>query len=138
MNLRWLLGNFTDPQYRLSRREQFRLSNVAHLHFVSKWAFWWRVMLILLPLLVALKLLRPALAWMGLSGQTGPYVIALLMIVALFWPWSAWMFRSLYVRPVRMAMREAGYDLCLGCGYELRGLDGSITRCPECGEERGV
>lgn len=137
MNLRWLLGNFTDPQYRLSRREQFRLSNVAHLHFVSKWAFWWRVMLILLPLLVALKLLRPALAWMGLSGQTGPYVIALLMIVALFWPWSAWMFRSLYVRPVRMAMREAGYDLCLGCGYELRGLDESITRCPECGEKRG-
>lgn len=137
MNFRWLLGNFTDPQYRLSRREQFRLSNVAHRHFVSQWAFWWRVMLILLPLLVALKLLRPALAWMGLGGQTGPYVFALLMIVVLFWPWSAWMFRSLYVRPVRMAMREAGHDLCIGCGYELRGLDESITRCPECGQERG-
>ncbi len=77
------------------------------------------------------------LRWLGYAGQTGPFIVALLMIVLLFWPWSAWMFRSLYVRPVRMAMREAGYDLYLGCGYELRGLDESITRCPECGEKRG-
>ena len=46
------------------------------------------------------------------------------------------MYRSLYVRPVRRAMRDAGYDLCIHCGYELRGLDTSIGRCPECGAER--
>ncbi len=136
MNLRWLLGNFADPQYRIPRREQFQLSNIAHARYLSRRAFWLRTALILLPILVSLKLIKPILAWLGYAGQTGPYLLALASIVFFFWPWSAWMYRSLYVRPVRRAMREAGYDLCLGCGYELRGLDESITRRPECGEAR--
>jgi len=136
MNLRWLLGNFTDPQYHIPRREQFQLSNIAHARYLSHAAFWWRTALILLPVIVSLRLIKPTLAWLGYAGQTGPYLVVLGAIMLLCWPWSAWMYRSLYVRPVRRAMREAGYDLCLGCGYELRGLDGSITRCPECGEER--
>ncbi len=46
------------------------------------------------------------------------------------------MYRSLYVQPIRKAMRDVGYDLCLGCGYELRGLGSDIRCCPECGAER--
>lgn len=84
MNLRWMLGNFTDPQYCIPRREQFRLSNIAHRRFVSYRAYCWRAVLIVLPLLVALKLLRPALGWLGYAGQTGPFIVALLMIVLLF------------------------------------------------------
>lgn len=133
MNLRWLLGNFTDPQYQLPRREQFRLSNVAHKRFVSTRAFLWRTVLILLPLLIALSLLNPLMAWMGFARQAGPYLAAYAILVLLFWVWSAWMYRSLYVRPIRLAMRQAGYDLCIDCGYELRGLDASTARCPECG-----
>lgn len=136
MNLRWLLGNFTDPQYELSRRDQFRLSNEAHKRFVSTSAFLWRSLLILAPLLVCLKLLQPLMGWLGVAGQGLPYAISLAVLLLLFWPWSAWMYRSLYVRPIRRAMREAGYDLCIGCGYELRGLDTSIVRCPECGQQR--
>lgn len=136
MNLRWLLGNFTDPQYELSRREQFRLSNEAHKRFVSTSAFLWRSLLILAPLLVCLKLLQSLMGWLGVAGQGLPYAISLAVLLLLFWPWSAWMYRSLYVRPIRRAMRDAGYDLCIGCGYELRGLDTSIVRCPECGIER--
>ena len=33
----------------------------------------------------------------------------------------------------RSAVRDLGYDVCVGCGYWLRGLDKSIKACSECG-----
>lgn len=136
MNLRWLFGNFTDPQYQLSRRDQFRLSNLAHARFVSRKAFLLRTAMIMLPVVVFFMLLKPTLALLGMGGQTGPYVIALAAVVLLFWPWSAWMYRSLYVGPIRRAMRDVGYDLCIACGYDLRGLGDQVKQCPECGTPR--
>lgn len=133
MNVRWLFGNFTDPQYTLSLREQMNLSNVAHARFISRKAFLVRTALILLPLILYFAFLKPALNLMGWGGQTGPYVTALGVALVLFWPWSAWMYRSLYIGPVRRAMRDMGYNLCIECGYDLRGLDQTTTRCPECG-----
>jgi hypothetical protein len=136
MNLRWLFGNFTDPQYKLSLRQQLNLSNAAHARFVSRRAFWLRTALILLPMILFFALLKPTLRLMGLGGQTGPYVTAVGVAVGLFWPWSAWMYRSLYIGPVRQAMRQAGYDLCIACGHDCRGLGASTIRCPECGALR--
>jgi hypothetical protein len=138
MNLRWLFGNFTDPQYNLPRKEQFRLSNLAHERHVTWRSFLWRSALILAPLLIALKLLNPFLTQFGFGNSSLAHIIVMGAFIVLFWPWSAWMFRSLYVVPIRKVMREAGYDLCLGCGYELRGLPppAEMSRCPECGAER--
>ncbi|MHC5108320.1 MAG: hypothetical protein ACYTHJ_00405 [Planctomycetota bacterium] len=34
------------------------------------------------------------------------------------------------------ATRQHGYDVCIKCGYWLKGLDASIKRCPECGIAR--
>lgn len=136
MHLRWLLGNFTDPQYRIPRREQFRLSSTAHARYLPAGAFLWRTALILLPLLVGFNFIEPMLGWLGYAGRTGPTAFAYVILVLIFWPWCAWMYRSLYVRPIRRAMRAAGYDLCINCGYELRGLSERIDRCPECGQTR--
>ena len=36
-------------------------------------------------------------------------------------------------RKVREAMRELGYNICPGCGYDLRG---DSSGCPECGWRR--
>ncbi len=36
-------------------------------------------------------------------------------------------------RKVREAMRELGYEVCPGCGYDLRGVSSS---CPKCGWRR--
>lgn len=41
--------------------------------------------------------------------------------------------RHVYAPHVRRAVREFGYNLCLSCGYWLRGLTADIKRCPECG-----
>lgn len=136
MNLRWLLGNFTDPQYKLARPEQFRLSNMAHKKYVATTSFLARTALIIVPFLLLISQLDHILAWLTLPNNGATHAIAMGVLLLLFWPWCAWMYRSLYVVPVRKAMRESGYDLCLGCGYELRGLDDTVERCPECGAPR--
>ena len=74
--------------------------------------------------------------WLGYGTSTSAWGVATVVIVALIWPWSAWMYRSIYIKPVRRAMRETGYDLCIQCGYELTGLAGDADRCPECGAAR--
>ena len=52
--------------------------------------------------------------------------------------WIAWVYGHLYVEPMRLTMRAHGYDLCVGCGYDLRGLGPDVGCCPECGHERDV
>jgi len=43
-----------------------------------------------------------------------------------------WMYRH----EIRLAMRALGFELCLECGYWLKGLPDDEPRCPECGAER--
>ncbi len=136
MNVRWLLGNFTDPQYNLSRRDQFRLSKVAHREHLSAWALLVRMVVIVVPPLAGMGMVGPALEVVGLGGSTPAHTWALGMIALGCWPWSAWMFRSLYAEPVRRAMRAEGYDVCIGCGYGLGDLPAEVACCPECGRGR--
>ncbi len=50
MNLRWLLGNFADPQYKLSRREQWELSRLAHEKYMPGRVFFgWTALALLVP-----------------------------------------------------------------------------------------
>lgn len=39
-------------------------------------------------------------------------------------------------RWTNLALRDLGYEVCVDCGYWLRGLDGSAQQCPECGATR--
>jgi hypothetical protein len=135
MKLRWLLGNFTDPQYKLSRCEQSRVTTLAHSKYLGRGDLALRTIFIIAPLLVLFVLLKPVLQMVGWAGPVS-ITIGTAAIVLISWPWGAWMYRSLYVRPIRRAMRDVGYDLCIECGYELRGLDGNVKRCPECSAER--
>lgn len=50
----------------------------------------------------------------------------------------AWRFLQHYrfAPHYRSAVRDLGYDVCVGCGYWLRGLDKTIKACPECGFAR--
>jgi hypothetical protein len=48
-----------------------------------------------------------------------------------------WLFTRLRATPfIYRALREAGYDVCLRCGYWLRGLGNEALVCPECGAQR--
>jgi hypothetical protein len=138
MNIRWLFGNFTDPQYKLPWRQQFSLSNQAHRRYVTESTFLSRTILIVAPFLLLLILVRPGLVYFGYGGRNLPFLIVTGALVMLFWPWSAWMYRSMYAGPIRKVMREVGNDVCIECGYELRGLGDDIKRCPECGANRDI
>lgn len=59
-----------------------------------------------------------------------PYWAAEIGIVLLAVPWVVWR------RGERRRRRLAG-NLCVKCGYDLRGSGGATAGCPECGEGRG-
>ena len=40
-----------------------------------------------------------------------------------------------YIPFIRSEMREAGWEVCRGCGYLLRGVAKKVTECPECGRK---
>ncbi len=48
---------------------------------------------------------------------------------------TVFLFRSRRER-IRIGMRELGFDLCLKCGFWLKGLDEDGKQCPECGAQR--
>ena len=139
MNLRWLFGNFADPQYGLDPRRQRDLSNRAHEGHMPRTVFLlWTIGALVLPFALIFKFVLPAvLAWFGFEGQTMPFLIGAAIVLLLFWVWAAWVYNFIYARPVRRAMRERGYDVCVSCGYRLEGLDDDISRCPECGAPHG-
>ena len=41
-------------------------------------------------------------------------------------------------RALRMKLLRCGVPVCLKCGYDLRGLPGDRTQCPECGRKFGT
>ena len=73
---------------------------------------------------------------LGYAGRNVPYMIGIGVITLLVWPLSAWVYGVIYVKPVRKAMRERGYDLSINCEYLLNELPAEIERCPECGQRR--
>ena len=46
--------------------------------------------------------------------------------------------RPMYRYHLRRLCRERSYEICMKCGYYLRGLDDEMTKCPECGAKREV
>lgn len=44
--------------------------------------------------------------------------------------------RNTWVVEARQAVRDIGREVCVHCGYWLRGLGDDVTACPECGTKR--
>jgi hypothetical protein len=137
MNLRWLVGNYADPEFNLTRAQQHQVTWLAHKKHLSSWK------------LLAWTLAMTLAGWLFL-GVTWDAIAAMLVRLRVPQPRfmsialicitvsivAAWLYRYLYTRPVRLAMRDLGHDVCIGCGYRLQGLGADITRCPECGHAR--
>jgi len=137
MNLRWLWGNYADPEFKLTAAEQRQVTRLAHQKHLprGRLALWTGVMI--------------GLAWLALGLGHDPlerlltslnvpsaWLVSIVMIGAAVSIVAAWCYRFLYAGPIRHAMREMGHDICVGCGYRLVGLPPSTMRCPECGEAR--
>ena len=77
-----------------------------------------------------------------LIGPTGPInhmmlivVLALLVSYAAQMVTMLWVWRNIYGPHLRRAMQDVGWEVCIKCGYSLRGLE-DVKRCPECGAKR--
>jgi hypothetical protein len=137
MNLRCLWGNYADPEFNLTRKQQREVTWLAHRKYLSsrKLAAWTIAMALggWLVLGFGFKPVASLLAEFGMPYPWLASATAFCLVVSVL---AAIAYRSLYRRPMYRAMRDLGYDLCLSCGYRLQGLDGAIVRCPECGEPR--
>ncbi|MCZ6612053.1 MAG: hypothetical protein O6941_05410 [Planctomycetota bacterium] len=74
-----------------------------------------------------------------LIGPTGPVNHMTLIVVLAILIWYAaqmvttlWVWRNIYGPHLRRAMQDVGWEVCIKCGYSLRGLE-DVKQCPECG-----
>ncbi len=140
MNLRWLVFDYVDPELTLSRDERRAVRRAARRS----------VTLTRRSLLICVFIILPLLAFYiwGVVHYGGRYLtdvwpvantfIRVALVYAALWTVAAWLGRTMYRPFVLRAVRERGYDVCLHCGYWLRGLedDEKSSHCPECGARR--
>ncbi len=139
MNLRWLIGNYADPEFNLTRAQQREVTRLAHKKHLAGVTLWtWTIAMTISAWIVIGFLVRPFSSLLMQNGftQIAAFLSTLVILVAGVCLIAAWLYRFIYVRPVRRAMRDLGYDVCVGCGYRLIGLTDDIQRCPECGHAR--
>jgi hypothetical protein len=139
MHWRWLIGDYADPGYRLTREQRRKISDLAQSRYTAQRAFLHRTLFIALPpIILALWALKWAVSSLFPAPRSDIMLIGLTLIVFLVWPWSAWAYGAVYARPFRRAMYDLGLRPCLACGYRLDGLPLDTPRCPECGKPNEV
>lgn len=65
-----------------------------------------------------------------------PPIHPAILYPAILFPACIWAFCRSRTPFIRRALRDLNYEVCMDCGYWLRELGASVTRCPECGAER--
>lgn len=125
MSLLW--PDYITPDLRLSDadRRNIRIDALAQVQESHRWKSFVGVMLLLVVGTTWI------LIYFEVSGPWQTFSIVCINAVGLT---AFAMFRRHAIgRFYRIAVRHKGYNVCIGCGYWLRGLDGPQARCPECG-----
>lgn len=103
----------------------------------SAWKLWmrrWRNKTLYLIIVLLYIGVTAAIAW---HVDTVQQLALFFMIETGLWFLVFWIIRQVSVAPLgRRLIRERGIDVCLRCGYWLRGLGEDVTKCPECGWRR--
>jgi hypothetical protein len=138
----WLWPTYVDRHLPLTGRQR----RDVHREAWRRWAAnpWNIALYLVLPAtyLLGLGLARDAagmLAWyLGAGGVlvAASHVVGLLLWAILCFVVGGAVFQRYRFAPlVYRTLRRHGHDVCLRCGYWLRGL-GHGSRCPECGAPR--
>jgi hypothetical protein len=136
MSLRWPILDYIDTELPLTTKQRRAINREAWRRWLKRRNNFVLYLAVIIPLNLILNLV-PALI-RELTGRSaywhwpmaiGIYVICAVAAIALL---QRWRFAPL----VRVIVREHGYDVCIKCGYWLRGLDARVDRCPECGAKR--
>jgi predicted RNA-binding Zn-ribbon protein involved in translation (DUF1610 family) len=138
MKLNWLLFQYTPTDLKLTRAEKRQA-------FARTWRNYRSTPGSLLTSFITASLL--GLMWGAAPfflfdpdfvGSFYPAILSVypFLFVLISWPILAFAGKWIYGRAHRKALADMGYDVCIECGYWLRGLPASETRCPECGAAR--
>lgn len=139
VSLRWRWLGYVDPALRLTPAERNAAQRRANE--IGDRVRWLRTKVILATLLLPVAVIGGgmiAAVWLARTVHLHWSLAALGYVVACVL--SVWLYARLvwswYARPLRLALREMGHDVCVECGYWLRGLRGDVKQCPECGGTR--
>ncbi len=132
MNLRWLILDYVPPDIKLTPRQRRDLRRKAsdgdvYISWIDKFYGFLGItcsflIVLAIPLNIALGI--------PLKVAVFPLVFAGIWVILTGLRWMS------ARRATFEALREMGYDVCLKCGYWLRGLGDEVKRCPECGWRR--
>lgn len=136
---RWLHLGFIHTRLPLTAAQRVEIDRRSHAYAMKQ--RWFRRMLFLasavLPFAViggglaasiGLQQIIPSASVAWSIGFLGLCALSVALYLRIVWSW--------YKRPTRMALRDLGYEICVRCGYWLRGLADDVKRCPECGAAR--
>lgn len=134
--MRWLIQNYFDPQVKLDRKQSWAAYRRANEFFcLNRRHVRTYLVVTLAPVVILLLWVFVGQEVIVRPNRTIRFLYGPAVLLATYLS-HAYVLRHVYAPHVRRAVREFGYDLCLKCGYWLRGLDDDITRCPECGSPR--
>ena len=142
MSWRWLIYDTTDPQWELTPAQRAKIRKLVDQKHKAEsgWrsrpkAIMWVLGSIgLFMIFLGPRILIDLAAANGLNiprilGSVLAFVLS--AILAHIMLAAAW--RRLTAEKTRYAAIDIGIDICLGCGYMLKGLPEDRDRCPECG-----
>jgi hypothetical protein len=138
-----MVRRYTGANITLSARELKHVEKRSSQLFAEQQRRFWIIMALAvatagLSVTLGSMLLAPLLAatmgWRETWCKAGSALVIAILVTAVW----MYMFVRLYVRPLRRALSEMGYEVCVRCGYWLRGLPANVSNCPECGTERAA
>ena len=130
-NMRYLFPSQIRPELHLLSEQppavRSQLVSKSRTDAMKDWRLWIFYVALLLPFAICASSLRVMLGKSGVSSLI-PSVMCF-GCLPVSWLWMEW---KLVPKYLRRRMVEHGIELCISCGYDLRG---SKDRCPECGHE---
>ena len=139
----WLGPEHINPNLQLDPQER-------KVIYKEAWKLWWANKLNI-PIYLIVPAIYILFVWfaadwggklafsIGISGFAHKCVRAaspLIVFIVCFLAGGALLQRYRFAPCVYFCLGQHGYDVCLKCGYWLKGLDTETTHCPECGFSR--
>lgn len=129
---RWLMADPLNPELPLSAGERFFLIQDAKFNATFSRRVWRWTAGLLIPFLALMAVALLALARHRVTLAAVIFALSIGMVIVGAYALS----RRVYAPFAWREARRKGFDVCVHCGYWLRGLGGDVKQCPECGAER--
>jgi hypothetical protein len=126
---RWMIGDYVPIESGLPRRERKRILKPIFKRHVG----------LLIPAVYGgmAGLAFGSLILLGRRIAPFPIVFLYVMLFSLALNFAMGFLLARRTGPsIYRELRERGIDLCSKCNYDLHGLGGNVTACPECGAGR--